>query len=353
MPFLPNMLFDTSRRKDVPTLKVLLVEDCPAHVALVRSLLNREGPGLFALDSVFLLDDAIRHLQQASADVVLLDLGLQDSEGLRSVERLHGAHPTVPIIVLTGASEDGVGLSAVQTGAEDYICKTELTGLTLIRTVRYVVERCRRHQKQKAREMQEHFRPPAPRQDNLDVVGSAAFGDFYDFVELSDDQLMIVVGDAGGDSGPLLASARAYVRASASAQLQDTLKKVNGLLQHEVGEQHSVALSVACLDLHRGEVSYAAAGQPPAYIISRSGERRELSTPNKNPLGVQDQDHFEVVTQPIQPEDLLVLATQGLEKPELLEGLARERKLSAREILHRISEEIHDPPSLVVARISK
>src|SRR5262249_57418335 len=88
----------------LPALRILLVEDNPADVRLVRALLNaaarahREG-GVGQpppeLDHVTRLQDAVDRLGAAAFDAVLLDLSLPDADGLQAVTRLRAVAPTV------------------------------------------------------------------------------------------------------------------------------------------------------------------------------------------------------------------------------------------------------------------
>jgi signal transduction histidine kinase len=136
-------------------LRVLLVEDNPGDARLIRHHLRSggsaaaNGPEVTHVES---LGAAVDHLDSASFDLVLLDLGLAESHGLETLERLNdridseGIAP-VPIVVLTGLTDDETALRAIQEGAQDYLLKDNLEEELLERSVRYALERHRQERR--------------------------------------------------------------------------------------------------------------------------------------------------------------------------------------------------------------
>ncbi len=128
-----------------PSLRLLVVEDDPADVELIRARLDAvPGDRRFAIESVDSLSAALRRLK--AADVVLLDLGLPDTAGLDAVTRLAGEAPEVPFVVLTGHEDSALGLRAVREGAQDFLVKDKADGPLLDRSLRYAIERKRAEQ---------------------------------------------------------------------------------------------------------------------------------------------------------------------------------------------------------------
>jgi signal transduction histidine kinase len=87
------------------------------------------------------LNVAIERCNQGSFDVVLLDLGLPDSQGFVTVATMRAAVPHVPIIVLTGLDDLELAVHAVREGAQDYLVKGTVTVDTLERAMYYAIER--------------------------------------------------------------------------------------------------------------------------------------------------------------------------------------------------------------------
>ncbi|HEX5748839.1 MAG TPA: response regulator [Archangium sp.] len=120
-------------------LRILVVEDNPADVDLVREYLQERR--LWTLSACDLLRKALALAEQEPPDVMLLDLGLPDSQGMETLNRAVDRLPHVPIIVLTGREQLGLGPLAVRAGAQDYLEKDELRGSILSRSICYAVER--------------------------------------------------------------------------------------------------------------------------------------------------------------------------------------------------------------------
>jgi two-component system KDP operon response regulator KdpE len=99
--------------------RVLVVDDDPAIVrALVVNLRARGYDVLVARDG----NGALRTAAQHPPDLVVLDLGLPDIEGTQVINGLRG-WTTVPIIVLTGRTEQLQKIAALDAGADDYVTK--------------------------------------------------------------------------------------------------------------------------------------------------------------------------------------------------------------------------------------
>jgi len=130
-------------------IRVLLVEDNPGDARLIREYLcGEEGSG-FALAHASTRAEAEAHLRRYPlTDVVLLDLTLPDSSGLETVRGVLAALPEVPVVVLTGATDERLPLEALRAGAQDYLPKEAASARVLPRVVRYAVER-RRHQRER------------------------------------------------------------------------------------------------------------------------------------------------------------------------------------------------------------
>jgi diguanylate cyclase (GGDEF)-like protein len=127
--------------------RVLLIEDNPGDARLIREMLSEGEDGLFELDCVGRLSQGLEYLSAQPAGVVLLDLSLPDSYGFDTFLKVYAHSPKVPIIVLTGHDDQTVALSAVKTGAQDYLVKGKLDRELLLRSMQYSIER-KRYQEQ-------------------------------------------------------------------------------------------------------------------------------------------------------------------------------------------------------------
>ena len=139
-------------------LDVLLVEDNDGDARLIRHHLRSDTSTVFEppnLTHVTALDPAVDRLTDGSFDLVLLGLGLADSRGIETLERLNERLgdaediPPLPVVVLTGLTDDETALRAIQEGAQDYLLKDNLDGALLERAIRYAMERHRQEQRLK------------------------------------------------------------------------------------------------------------------------------------------------------------------------------------------------------------
>ncbi|MBX3472519.1 MAG: response regulator [Planctomycetes bacterium] len=124
-------------------IKVLLVEDDPAQLFVLQANLAEAETARFDLTPAEHLKAALAALERARFDVVLLDLGLPDSQGLGTLAAVHRTAPRVPIVVLTGHADEALAVRAAQTGAQDYLVKGFVDNQSLVRAIRYAIERKR------------------------------------------------------------------------------------------------------------------------------------------------------------------------------------------------------------------
>lgn len=120
---------------------ILLVEDNPGDVRLVEELLRAAWVVAGSINHVSSVEDAIGRVAEDVPACILLDLSLPDAQGLGTLERVRDAHPSVPIVVLTGTDDEAQAVQAVQEGAQDYLIKGQVDGHLLGRAIRYAIER--------------------------------------------------------------------------------------------------------------------------------------------------------------------------------------------------------------------
>lgn len=128
---------------------VLLIEDDDVDAeAVVRMLAAAAAHDVpherFTTIRAENLRSGLDRLAEVSVDVVLSDLGLPDSVGLNTLNMLFARAPHVPIVVLSGFDDRDVALQAVRQGAQDYLVKGRFDAETLVRSLRYAIERSQR-----------------------------------------------------------------------------------------------------------------------------------------------------------------------------------------------------------------
>lgn len=122
-------------------IRVLLVEDNPDDAELLRRSLRQIRNTVITVQWSPSLSAALENLASETFDVVVTDLGLPESRGIESFLKIHAQYPNVPVIVLTGLSDENLAVKAVRSGAQDYLVKGETNSASLLKAIRYSIER--------------------------------------------------------------------------------------------------------------------------------------------------------------------------------------------------------------------
>lgn len=149
------------------SFKVLLIEDNLADYRLIEAMLDQTSGFAFDLAWASRLQDGLEQLDHKTFDLVLLDLSLPDSHGFRSFTHFQETAPYVPVIVLTGSNDREMAVTAVRSGAQDYLIKGEVNGELLSRAMRYAIERHQAEEQLRARTEQLE----ALREVSLEITG--------------------------------------------------------------------------------------------------------------------------------------------------------------------------------------
>ena len=104
-------------------IDLLLVEDDAGDALLIQAELKNAVDVTFHVTRTDTLEKACRYVGENKVDIVLLDLRLPDSVGIETLDRLHAVAGQTPILVLTGLEDEELGVRSLQHGAQDYLLK--------------------------------------------------------------------------------------------------------------------------------------------------------------------------------------------------------------------------------------
>ncbi len=317
-------------------LSVLLVEDDRGDAILVEELIADAAADITCVWAQSVAD-AERELSLAQPDCVLLDLNLPDATGITALERIKSADPNIPIVVLTGLSDEPFGVSAVASGAQDYLVKGRVEPEMLRRAVLYAIERKRAEvtavelQASQLRAMEnarlERGLSPSPLLlDNTGVEIIARYepsrenallgGDFYDFVETPDRTVHVMIGDVAGhgpDEAALGVALRIAWRALTFAGLRgpDRMRELERILVTERASKGIFATVLSLAIPPSGSQFRVVRAGHPGMLLHGNGTVDWLEPPGGPALGLQTSgwDYHQVEW----PQGTgLVLLTDGL-----------------------------------------
>ena len=122
-------------------LKILLIEDNPGDIRLIRELLSEAQQSNFDITVSERLSEGRSALVNQNFDLVLLDLTLPDSQGIETLRRIYPDANQAALVVLTGLDDEETALTSLREGAQDYLVKDRMDPDALWRTIRYSLER--------------------------------------------------------------------------------------------------------------------------------------------------------------------------------------------------------------------
>ncbi|MFW5692751.1 MAG: PP2C family protein-serine/threonine phosphatase [Thermoguttaceae bacterium] len=355
-------------------VRILLVEDDPDDVWIMRNLLSDRWDGPYDLVHVELLSAALELCARRRFDVVLLDLALPDSQGLETFFAMNAQVDDIPIVVLSGYSDESAAMKAVQAGAQDYLVKGQVDDHLLVRSIRYAIERSRRDRAERAMlDTSEEFRAAGEIQQRLypveppdlpgfDIAGAlypakATAGDYFDYIPMVDGSWGVVVGDVSSHGmGPalLMSETRACLRtlAQSGSDPGDILTRTNRVLAADTDDFHFVTLAMVRIDPAERTMAYASAGQR-GYLFHVDGQVSILDS-TALPLGVRADTVVPCSSERVLvPGELLTFFTDGVVEaespgrvrfgyPRALEVIRSERARPAADIVAAMRHELYD-----------
>ena len=103
----------------VSCIRVLLVEDDPKDAKWIEETLGQARELRFEISHAHTLEDGLRALRDREFHCALLDLSLEEGEGLDTLARARVAAEAVPIIAMTSQDDEVLALEAMRYGAQD------------------------------------------------------------------------------------------------------------------------------------------------------------------------------------------------------------------------------------------
>jgi signal transduction histidine kinase len=117
--------------------QILIIEDDQVFAEMVQFQLSTSGISLENIISISSIESAKEVQAYLEPDVILLDLNIEDSTGVKTYESIYTLFPLASVIVLSGMDDESIALEIVSKGGQDYVLKGDLNAQILNKTIKY------------------------------------------------------------------------------------------------------------------------------------------------------------------------------------------------------------------------
>src|SRR5271170_653235 len=310
---------------------VLLVDDAPANIQIVNSILKD-------IYKIRIATSGAKALELAKVtpppDLILLDVMMPEMDGYEVCTHLKLDPVTrdIPVIFLTGQTEVEDETRGFEVGAVDYIHKPFSPAVVKARVHTHLVLRGIREQLaeqlltiqkelETARQIQLSILPSEiPKIEGLDIAAryipmTSVAGDFYDFIVVDEKHIGILVADVSGHGMPaaLIASMLKIALSAQAAHAAEPAQVLLGLNQALCGkfQHHFVTAAYLYFDMQQRTLTYAGAGHPPLLLSGGSEGVRSIEE-NGLFLGKFSFATYTSVVLPLKAGDRVLLYTDGI-----------------------------------------
>jgi len=311
---------------------ILIVDDTPTNIGVISGALKDSYKTKIATNGQ-------KALALASAedkpDLILLDVMMPEMDGYEVCSRLKADPATreIPVIFLTGQTSADDETRGFEVGAVDYVHKPFSPAVVKARVRSHIFLREARAQLaaqllalnnelEMARQIQLSILPHTlPKLPGLDIAArflpmTSVAGDFYDFIQIDDKHIGILIADVSGHGLPsaLIASMLQVALTAQVAHASEPAKVLLGLNKALCGKfsLNFVTAAYVYVDLEKNLMRYAGAGHPPVLQYRNSTGKTAKVLENGIVLGMIDEAAYETLELPLEPGDRHALYTDGI-----------------------------------------
>ena len=311
---------------------ILIVDDTPTNIGVISGALKDTYKTKIATNGE-------KALALASAeekpDLILLDIVMPGMDGYEVCSRLKSDPATseIPVIFLTGQTGAEDETRGFEVGAVDYVHKPFSPSVVRARVRSHILLREARAQLaeqllalnnelEMARQIQLSILPHSiPALPGLEIAArflpmTSVAGDFYDFIQVDDKHIGILIADVSGHGLPsaLIASMLQVALKGQAHQASEPGKVLTGLNLALCGKfaQNFVTAAYIYMDLENHLLRYAGAGHPPVLHWGNSAGKTGHVLENGLVLGMVEEAGYEALELTLEPRDRYVLYTDGV-----------------------------------------
>jgi phosphoserine phosphatase RsbU/P len=350
---------------------VLLVDDAPANIKIVKSILK----DLYEIRATTSGRKALELAKETPPpDLILMDVLMPEMDGYEVCTQLKLGLETrdIPVIFLTGQTHVDEETRGFEVGAVDYIHKPFSPAVVKARVQTHLALRAIRElfaqqlltiqkELETARQIQLSILPSEiPQIQGLDIAAryvpmTSVAGDFYDFIVVDEKHIGILVADVSGHGMPaaLIASMLKIALSTQEEHAADPAQVLLGLNKALCGkfQHHYVTAAYLFVDMQKRTLTYAGAGHPPLLLWGGSSKDVRAVMENGMFLGRFPFATYSSVELPLNSGDRVLLYTDGISETTNPAGiefgtdcftqfLVTEQSTSADQFADRLFEEL-------------
>jgi sigma-B regulation protein RsbU (phosphoserine phosphatase) len=322
---------------------ILLVDDDHFARSLMGELLESDGHRVIhAPDG----ESGLRIAKSDPPDLVFIDLDMPGIDGCETtlLMRQDPVLSEIPIFMLSAIDEREAKIRAIESGADEYIMKPfdwdEISARARVTTR---LNRYRKLQEAQramqtlamAAKVQQHLLPKSsPVVEGFEIASGSRYcesmgGDYFDFIQISKNNLGIAVGDISGHgvvAALLMASAQAMLRTTSryfGQNPSELLGELNRELMPTLGESRFLTLFYATVHTPNRHLSWASAGHEPALWYRAREQKIQRLDSTGLPLGIlMEEEYAHGGTIELLPGDVLQIGTDGIIESQSPDGKA-------------------------------
>ena len=316
--------------KELSECRVLVVDDMKANVDMLVEALRGEHKLSVALDG----EAALRAVQKSPPDLLLLDIVMPGLDGYEVCRRLRADPATreIPIMFLSSLEDVKDKAKGFELGANDYLTKpfeilevkARVRSLLKAKAYADAIRAAQDRDLAIAREIQMGILPSdipsRVRGTGWDVHATIeparhVGGDLFEVLRLSDDRLVLAVGDVCGKGIPAaLFMAVAVTLLRTLARQLDGPAEILGRLNDELAAQNprGMFVTMVCLDVRGSKVTCANAGHDSTLRVGAAGAPQQVFPSSGTVLGLFPGQQYADETLELGPGESLVLYTDGV-----------------------------------------
>ena len=311
---------------------ILIVDDTPLNIGVISGALKDSYKTKVATNGE-------KALALASAeekpDLILLDIMMPGMDGYEVCSRLKSDPATreIPVIFLTGQTAAEDETRGFEVGAVDYVHKPFSPAVVKARVRSHIFLREARAQLasqllalnnelEMARQIQLSILPHSiPKLPGLEIAArflpmTSVAGDFYDFIEIDEKHIGILIADVSGHGLPsaLIASMLQVALTAQTGHASEPAKVLLGLNHALCGKftDNFVTAAYVYVDLEKNLMRYAGAGHPPVLQWRNSTGKTAKLLENGLVLGMVEEATYNALELPLELGDRYVLYTDGV-----------------------------------------